>query len=183
MFGIPLWAVLGTLAALACAFGDARQIRASVALFANWLILTDYYELTGSQYDVPVNMAVDWLTVLFGACSVDWFLLRERQRLSLLTSSNGQALLVFSFGIGMIFHADWLVKEFLGVSPSAREMQYSYWWRFHYLAWAQAALLAGWMGDGCRRALVRRLGNRRRILPLFVGSALGGKISLLGREP
>jgi hypothetical protein len=156
MFGIPLWSALLALTALAILTRETAIMRASAALLANWCVLTLAYQLTGDQYNVPLNMSVDWVTVWVG----------------LLPIRNGWcAMLVLSFGLGMIFHTDHLIKQY-GLQLPERGLLAAYWWRFHYLAWGQACLLLGWEIHGGSRALLRRLGSWRRLQALRGRAAL-----------
>ena len=149
MLGIPLWSILTACTAAALMIGDRRLIRGALALLANWCVLTAAATLTGDQYNVPLNMSVDWLTV--------WLGFAPATRLP-------QVLIAMTFAVGMMFHADHLLKLFLGTP--IEELRVSYWWRFHYLAWGQAALLLGWAGHAGRLSVVRAARGLRHVSPV-----------------
>ena len=144
MFGIPLWSVLSSCAGIAILLGDLRMIRGALALLANWCVLAGAYQLTGEQYNVPLNMSVDWATIWIGFAPA---------------KQLPQVLMVISFGIGMMFHADHLLKHAFGVP--LEKLITPYWWRFHWLAWTQAALMIGWECHGSGRYLFRIISRHR----------------------
>jgi hypothetical protein len=142
MFGVPLWSVLSACVVAALLLRDGRMIRGSLALLANWCVLTAAYQLTGDQYNVPLNMTVDWATIWIGFAPA---------------TQLPQVFMAMLFGTGMIFHADHLLKLWLGVP--LEQLKAPYWWRFHYLAWGQAALVIGWECHGGGRTLLRTMGR------------------------
>lgn len=146
MFGVPLWSVLTACVAASWFIGDKAMIRGAVALLANWCILTLCASMTGDQYNVPLNMSVDWLTIWVGFAPA---------------KQLPQMLMAISFGIGMMFHADHLFKLCIGVP--LEQLKAPYWWRFHYLAWAQAAFMIGWAGHGGGRVFLRNISRSRGV--------------------
>jgi hypothetical protein len=144
--GVPLWQVLLGACLWASALRDWRMLRGSAALFLNWLILTTAYRFTGDQFHVPLNMAVDWATLIVGFAPL---------------TAWPQALMALSVGVGMIFHADHMLNMWLG--SDVRHLEQVYWDRFHYLAWAQASLLVIWGAHGGIHTLLRRLRHRHSL--------------------
>ena len=148
---IPLWQVLCFAAALACVTLNVRCARAAAGLLVNWCLLTAVASATGNQYGWIINGTVDYATAV----------------ITLVPAANlGQILLIASFALGMIFHA------LYGLSPKIHPDMVRYWWRFHYLAWFQAAVVLVWVGVVGGFNLVRW--TRRRRLRQSVGPGYPG---------
>jgi len=160
---IPFASTLLACVVMAAVLRDRRMIRAAVALFANWAVLSFAYMATGDQYNVPLNMSVDWVTIWLGFAPATQF---------------PQVLMAFTFGIGMMFHADHLFKLCIGVP--FEQLKAPYWWRFHYLAWGQAALMIGWVGHGGGRFLLRNFSRASGLSPVSAQRAVAR--DAVGRE-
>jgi hypothetical protein len=142
----PLWQVLSGACLWALLLRDWRMLRGSAALLTNWAILTAAASITGDQFHVPLNMAVDWATLVIGFAPLTVW---------------PQALMALAVGTGMIFHVDHLLKLWVGANRLVTEQLY--WDRFHYLAWAQAFLLIVWGVHGGACAVRRRVRHRGRV--------------------
>lgn len=131
MFGIALWQALSAACILAALTGEWLVIRASAGLLINWGVLTAYASATGDQYNWAANAAVDYTTAVTTL---------------LLIGNRWQALLMGTFAVGFTFHISY------GLSERLHEDMVRYWWRFHYLAWAQVVFMLTWAGGelvGC----------------------------------
>lgn len=143
MFGLALWQALCFAAFWSCLTRNISCARASLGLLANWCILTQYATLSGDQFNWVVNAMVDYVTVIVALVPL---------------RSVGGATLVATYALGMVFHAllgARIVDHYgFGVLPvySLQNDRYfhsdlvKYWYRFHYLAWFQAAVMLTWAG-------------------------------------
>lgn len=128
---------------------DRAIIRGALALVANWLVLTAVATVSGDQYNVPLNMAVDWATIRVGFMPANQF---------------PQVIMAILFGTGMMFHADHLFELCLGVP--LEQLKSPYWWRFYDLSWVQIALMIGWGCHGGWRLFVRDTSRPRGLSPV-----------------
>jgi len=150
MYVYTLAAGLLAVTIIAALLRDMAMIRGALALLINWAILSSAAYVTGDQYNVPLNMAVDWATIIIGFAPA---------------TQLPQVLMAISFGIGMMFHADHLFKLAIGVPLD--QLKHPYWWRFYHLAWAQVVLMLGWEGHGCWQLLGRYFSRIRGLPSVF----------------
>jgi hypothetical protein len=145
--GVQLWQFLAALNVAACIAGNWRLLRVSLTLLGNWCVLTFYASVTGDQFNVAVNAAVDYVCVF-----------------SVLPICNRwQAAFVITWAVAMTFHA--LYAAARAFNPVHADM-IRYWWRFHYLAWSQALLVLLWLSEMGFRYIRDRLADWRRRKPV-----------------
>ena len=156
---IYVYVILGGLIAslaLSCIARDVEMIRGAVALLLNWCVLTVADSITDDQYNVPLNMAVDYTTFWIGFAPIKQF---------------PQVLMSALVGIGMLCHACHQFNLWLGVPLD--QLKSPYWWRFFYLSCAQIAVMIGWGCYGGWQRFIRAPSLHRRVLSVHASDTVG----------
>lgn len=137
---MPLWVALLAVAVCAFAIGSWQCMMVAALLLLDWFLATSVVNGTGDA----ASWAAFWLIDLFMAVGV--ILVGDRIRW-------WQVAVAAMFGEMIGCHT------LFGYSSQTTGDFYHYWWRLHYLAWAQLWIVAIWgLSDaiGCVRRIVVR---------------------------
>tara|TARA_Y100000815_G_scaffold202913_1_gene186567 strand:- start:447 stop:908 length:462 start_codon:yes stop_codon:yes gene_type:complete len=133
----PFVLLAGILAACVAgiSLGFWRRSLAAFVLLGNWAANTAVVSVTGNDHPWVVFATIDYVSALA----------------FLMIGGIAGRLVAATYALQLLMHAAYVIS---GGGPWP---DYAYWWGLYYVAWAQVAIVFGWMGiELARRAYARR---------------------------
>jgi hypothetical protein len=146
----PLPIALMIAGALAAISGNRAALVTATVMLVNWLSCVCVVAVTHDFYPVLFFIVADYLAAL---------------ALFTLRTTRWQSLVMAIYGVQLICHAAYALSD-MGAGPT----YYSY-WALTYLAWAQVALIGGWIGTDFVGRWSAILSGRRIQARAFANSA------------